>query len=229
MHPKGCLDSEAKCSEARGGIYYRTNSTTSKGSSSSENPSGRYNVYPLQAESNLGMWKNFDVGEFGFDTVEIGRPGDGDISPNSLQVIATVATKDFFIGTVGLSARQVSAMGSGTASGLLTSLNDERLIPSRSYGYTAGAAYRKNGIMLPLCTLIGNRKEQREPDLRRGRQLQVYRQRRRILSGKARDARVNRRTAIGGVDGPERELEDALRQTDSHASRFHRAAPLASD
>lgn len=49
-------------------------------------------------------------------------------------------------------------------------------------------------------TLIARRKEQRESDLRRLRPLQVDAERRGILSGHARDARVDGGTGIRGVD-----------------------------
>lgn len=140
VDPQGCNDKDpSNCTEARGGIYQRAESSTSQGSS------GGYDNVPLQAESNLGMTKNSDVGSYGFDAVELGRPGDGNISLSTAQVIATVATKDFLLGNLGLSARRVSTLESGKPPGLLTSLNDRNYIPSLSYGYTAGAAYRKKG------------------------------------------------------------------------------------
>lgn len=144
VDPQGCIDQDpSNCTQARGGFYHRADSSTSQGLSTAENPSGRPKTLPLQAESNLGMTNNFDFGIYGFDAVELGRPGNGNISLSTAQVIATVATKDFFLGNLGLSARRVSAMGSGGPPGLLTSLNDGNYIPSLSYGYTAGAAYRK--------------------------------------------------------------------------------------
>lgn len=146
VDPLGCIAKDpSNCTEARGGTYHRADSSTSQGSSTPENPSGKPQIVSLQAERNLGMTNNSDVGSYAFDAMEIGRPGNGNISLTSAQVIAAVATKDFFIGNVGLAARHVSATGSGNPSGLLASLNDGNYIPSLSYGYTAGAAYRKQG------------------------------------------------------------------------------------
>lgn len=153
VDPQGCIDGDlSNCTEARGGFYHRADSSTSQGLSSSDSSSGKFKNFALQAESNLGMTNNSDVGTYGFDTVEIGRPGNGSISVTPAQVIATVATKDFFLGNLGLSARRVSAIGSGSSPGLLTSLNDGNYIPSLSYGYTAGAAYRKKGdVIFVVC------------------------------------------------------------------------------
>lgn len=173
------------------------------------------------------MTQNSDLGIYGFDIVGIGRPGNGNITLKDPQVVATLATKDFFLGNLGLSARRVSVAGLGQPAGLLTSLKDGNYIPSLSYGYTAGAEYRKIGNVSTLSTLIVDREEQCEPDLRRVRPLQVHAQRHRIPSGNARDPRVGGGIAIGGVDGPGREQEAAPRQEDSHAPRFHRVAYLA--
>lgn len=126
-------------------MYQRLDSTSAQGLSTSDSSSAKFKNFYLQAESHLGMTNNSDVGSYGYDIVEIGRPGDGNISLNAAQVIATVATKDFFVGNLGLSARSVSAIGSGSAQGLLTSLKGGNYIPSLSYGYTAGAAYGKRG------------------------------------------------------------------------------------
>jgi hypothetical protein len=92
-------------------------------------------------------------GDYGYDIMGLGRPGNGNITLTNKQVVAAVATKDFFLGYVGLAERQVGAARMGKPPGLLTSLNDENHIPSRSYGYTAGAAYRKSGnaLMRPRC------------------------------------------------------------------------------
>lgn len=159
----------------------------------------------LEAESNLGMTENSDVGNYGYDVLGIGRPGNGNVTLTKLQVVATVATKDFFVGSVGLAARRVSTAEMGQPPGLLASLNDEKLIPSLSYGYTAGAAYRKTSDAPITSRLTLSREEQCELDLRRVRSLQVYTKRHQFPPGVARDARVGRRIAIDYIDGSERE------------------------
>ncbi len=106
----------------------------------------------LEAQRNLGMTDK-NRGDYGWDILGLGRPGNGNITLTNKQVVAAVATKDFFLGYVGLAERTVGAADMGKPQGLLSSLFDENHIPSRSYGYTAGAAYRKSGIarMLPRC------------------------------------------------------------------------------
>lgn len=142
---EGCTKQDpSNCTEARGGKFLWADSSTSE----------RHDVQNLEAESNLGMNKNSDVGRYGLDIVRIGRRGNGEISPSHLQMIATVATKDFFVGNIGLSARGASAAKLGKQPGLLSSLNDGKYIPSLSYGYTAGAAYSKRGDAPMSSTLI---------------------------------------------------------------------------
>ena len=121
--------------------------------------SEQYGNFAPEAESNLGMTENSGVGRYGFDVIGIGRPRNGNIPLINAQVVATVATKDFFLGNLGLSARLVSDAGLGKPPGLLKSLNDGNYIPSLSYGYTAGATYSKTSIVSTSFTLIANRKE----------------------------------------------------------------------
>ena len=148
MDEQGCTNKDpSNCTEARGGAFlYAKSDWDGRG------------VHSLEAESNLGMTQNSDNGNYGFTVLGVGRPGNGSVSIDG-QVVATVATKDFFLGNLGLSARRVSTETLGKAAGLLTSLNDEKYIPSLSYGYTAGAAYRK----MDNCTMLGraNRPQKR--------------------------------------------------------------------
>ena len=58
------------------------------------------------------------------------------------QLVAGITTEDFFIGTFGLSTAQTD-LGSGPIDTFLTVFNTYNNTPSLSYGYTAGAQYRK--------------------------------------------------------------------------------------
>lgn len=87
-------------------------------------------------------------GTFGYE--KLGIQGKGANVSVDHQVIASIKTNKFFVGSLGLSDQPVTYPdGSETSPSLLTSLKSENLIPSLSYGYTAGAFYRKH-LPLPL-------------------------------------------------------------------------------
>ena len=86
------------------------------------------------------------MGHFGYET--IGVPGQSGVANVSLdhQVIAGIKTNTYYLGNLGLSSQNISfKQGSSgdTSSSFLGSLRNENLIPSLSFGYTAGAAYSK--------------------------------------------------------------------------------------
>ena len=131
----GCGPNDAaNCTQARGGEYDDTKSTT-------WNPK---DLYQLGAENNLGYSGNAINGTYGYDTVGLpGVSGANNISMNH-QVIAGILTEVFYLGSLGLSNQAINFTDNRDSSpSLLTSLKNENLIPSLSYGYTAGAAYRK--------------------------------------------------------------------------------------
>ena len=125
------------CTGARGGAYDSTKSSS-------------WNVnalYALAAETNLGDPYSGDneIGDYGYDTIGIpGQSGVADISVDH-QVIAAITPDTYYLGNLGLSSQNItfSAGASDTSPSLLGSLRNENLIPSLSFGYTAGASYRK--------------------------------------------------------------------------------------
>ena len=131
----GCGPNDAaNCTQARGGEY-------DDRKSSSWNPK---TIFQLGAEDNLGYSGNAINGSYGYDTIGLlGKAGANNISVNH-QVIAGLITEVFYVGSLGLSNQAINFTDSGDSSpSLLTSLKNENLIPSVSYGYTAGASYRK--------------------------------------------------------------------------------------
>lgn len=137
MLPEGCASTDPKnCTEERGGAYNVTASKTWVDKSHDH----------LVTESNLGYISNYDNGDFGLDTLGVGAPGHGNASLDQ-QVFAAVATNDFFLGNLGLANRQHTFGDGSQKSGFLSQLNMSNLIPSLSYGYTAGASYRKHQRM----------------------------------------------------------------------------------
>lgn len=136
--PQGCTSNDpSNCIKERGGAYNITLSKT-------WNEKG---VDSLKTESDLGYVNNYDNGDFGLDTLGVDvPPGHANVSLDQ-QVIAGVATKDFFLGNLGLANRQHTFGNGEQVSGFLSHLNASNLIPSLSYGYTAGASYRKRQRM----------------------------------------------------------------------------------
>lgn len=163
--PLGCSPSDgvSNCTDARGGAF---DNTKSKSWSNKNN-------YTLNAESNLGMTENSDFGLYGFDTIAVGQPGHGNVSLDQ-QPIAGLATKDFLLGNLGLANRPLIFDDQTKVNGLMSNLKSRNLIPSLSYGFTAGASYRE--YVRPsqlLSLLIQIRKNQRKPHSRGLRRLQV--------------------------------------------------------
>lgn len=138
-------DGVSNCTQARGGTFDYTQSKTWSQKS----------VYQLVTEANLGLNQNSDVGSYGFDTVAIALPEHGNVSLDH-QVIAGIATKDFLLGNIGLANRSVIFPDNTQANSLISELKSNNLIPSLSYGYTAGASYRKNVGASRLLVADGN-------------------------------------------------------------------------
>jgi hypothetical protein len=73
----------------------------------------------------------------------VGLKGEGGPTLRDAQVIAGIATKDFYVGLLGLSARPVNFTDlNDSKKSLLESLREEDQVKGSSWGYTAGAPYR---------------------------------------------------------------------------------------
>lgn len=98
--------------------------------------------YQLMTEIYLGVASK---GQYGLDTVGLGVEAANGLTSNQ-NVVAGVLTEPFYLGQIGLKPSNTTTVN-GTAS-LMAELKNEKLIPSLSYGYTAGAIYRKSH---PFC------------------------------------------------------------------------------
>jgi hypothetical protein len=88
-------------------------------------------------ESGLGLTGN---AFYGFDTVELGLGG---LPMLQAQLVAGLATNDFWLGSLGLSPVPFNFTTlNDPVPSMLGSLRNRSLIPSSSWGYTAGAFYR---------------------------------------------------------------------------------------
>lgn len=132
----GCLSGEQgkirseTCDQSRGGLFDPSKSTswTDKGN------------YSMRLEENLGY---SDQAMYGFDTIALGlSEAIGSPQVNS-QVVAAFENNDFYTGIFGLGHEGTNFTDYTPNATFLTSLKERDMIPSLSWGYTAGAAYRK--------------------------------------------------------------------------------------
>lgn len=127
---EGCVAGDGICANARGGLFNRNTSST-------WNPNG---FWQLGNERNLGIFAN---GLFGNDTIGLGYQGSGGPTLQN-QILATIGTKQFYLGMFAVNPKRTNYTGvaeQGQAS-YITTLHQQNLIPSVSFGYTAGAPYR---------------------------------------------------------------------------------------
>ena len=97
-------------------------------------------IYDLALESELGFKNN---GIYGIDSIgqEIANSGGIDLSH---QVVAATASTDFYLGVFGLDPKLINFLNfEHPVPSYIWSLKDQKKIPSISFGYTAGAAYRE--------------------------------------------------------------------------------------
>ena len=131
--PDGCtVQDPSNCTQARGGTFKSDKSSNRE----------QINTFALGAEANLGLTQNYDNGAFAYETLGVVTPGGGNVSLTH-QVIAGIATKDFFVGNLGLSPLGINFTSRDDPKpSFLSSLRAQNLIPSLSYGFTAGAYYQ---------------------------------------------------------------------------------------
>ena len=92
----------------------------------------------LMTENYLGIASK---GDYGLDTVGLGVEATTGLTSNQ-NVVAGVLAEPFYLGHLGL--KRSNATGVNSTASLMTKLKNENMIPSLSYGYTAGALYRKS-------------------------------------------------------------------------------------
>ncbi|QIW95932.1 hypothetical protein AMS68_001450 [Peltaster fructicola] len=132
--PDGCPSGLVNdCANKRGGLFYTNQSLTWILSS----------TYPTSIEVNLGLDLNANAG---WDTVGLGWQGSGGPSVQHTVVFNVFSTK-YWVGIFGLSPLPTNFTNQNSPQpSYMQSLYDNKLIPSRSYGYTAGNQYRLNKI-----------------------------------------------------------------------------------
>ncbi|KAL8967553.1 MAG: hypothetical protein Q9183_002863 [Haloplaca sp. 2 TL-2023] len=126
----GCRANDEVCANARGGLFDMNASSTWESNG----------FWQLGNERNLGIFAN---GLFGNDTLGLGIPGSGGPTLGN-QIMAMIGTEDFYLGMFAINPKRTNYTGiteQGQAS-YMTTLKEQNLIPSVSFGYTAGAQYR---------------------------------------------------------------------------------------
>lgn len=135
--PEGCIESyPPNCADSRGYVFAINRSTT--WSTERLSNSGLFEL-PLFGERFLGYSGN---AYYGFDNVTLGLRGEG-LPSLSGQLIAGIATPDFWLGSLGLSPLpfNFTTLNEPLPS-LLGTLRNEQQILSTSWAYTAGAHYQ---------------------------------------------------------------------------------------
>ncbi|KAF2109195.1 aspartic peptidase domain-containing protein [Lophiotrema nucula] len=124
---EACTD-DSSCSENRGRVYQRDNSSTWE----------EYGSYELNTflEERVGLDGD---GLYGYDTLGLGWTGD-DLPSLEHQLLAGILTEDFYIGSLAVNPRPTNFTNfNDPIPSLIQSLkNSNTPIPSSSWSYTAG-------------------------------------------------------------------------------------------
>lgn len=128
--PDGCIRTDTTCPDARGGLYnYNTSSTWSQLGNG---------FFELSIEGNLN---GSATGFYGHDTISLGGEGSGGPTLHD-QIVGGIGTQKYYLGMFGVNPKSTHFPGlDGEQPSYLTSLKTQNLIPSLSFGYTAGAQY----------------------------------------------------------------------------------------
>ncbi|THZ47576.1 acid protease [Aureobasidium pullulans] len=136
--------SSTACASSRGGLF-KSNDSTSWSTQSLSN-SGVFELTTEYAESYLGL---DGVGAYGFDTLSLGL--NTGLPTLSRALIGGLSTNNYWIGSLGLSRWPFNFSNfDDPQPSLLTTLFNHSQIPSLSWAYTAGAAYRNSYGSLTL-------------------------------------------------------------------------------
>lgn len=126
--PDGCVNGDTICPSARGGIFNNGSSTSWKFEST---------VLLFQDPSLRALLGN--------DTLTLGVAGNTGPSLTNQVIFGIADDRKYYLGMLGLSQVSTSlAKGETGQPSFITSLRDQHIIPSLSFGYTAGAQYRES-------------------------------------------------------------------------------------
>lgn len=136
---ESCSDKSnaGSCTQARGWTYNVSQSSTWH----------QIGYYRLWTERNLGYSGD---GQYGYDTVGLGGLGaEGPTLKNT--TVGGFKTTDFYLGIFGINPKPTNFSDFNDPSpSYITYLKEDNLIPSVSFGYTAGAQYRFTKVLASL-------------------------------------------------------------------------------
>ena len=131
----GCLLKDSKdCPQSRGKLFNISTSTTFHDQG----------IFALGTEINLPDYTGeFENGHYGLERLGIGS-GEADGATLDDQVVAGIATKDFYLGYLGVTSSPTNfSTFNDPKTSFLASLKNQGHIPSLTFGYTAGNQYRE--------------------------------------------------------------------------------------
>lgn len=147
--PEACTEEDpADCAQRRGAFTSTFNNNTSstwKG----------LGIYDLHLEKELDYRGN---GVYGLDTVGLQISRSGGIELQN-QVVAGIETQDFYLGSFGLGVKPINFTNlDDPQPSFMQALKNQNMIPSLSYGYTAGASYSECSFDMHLTStkLLGS-------------------------------------------------------------------------
>ena len=127
--PKGCVSGDTICPPARGELFNNSRSN----SWSEIEPS----IYLFQDPSVTALLGN--------DTLTLGVAGDVRGSLTNQVIFGIEDDRKYYLGMLGLSQVSTSlSRGEKGQPSFITSLRDQNIIPSLSFGYTAGTQHRES-------------------------------------------------------------------------------------
>ena len=130
------------CSDSRG-LTVNLTTSTSYNQSAALALKGSTGIFELDLDKDLGYGGPDQLGQYGQDSIGLSILDSGIKLKN--QVIAGIITPVRWIGQFGLGDQPTNFSGfDHPQPSFLTTLYTEGKIPSLSWGYTAGASYRKN-------------------------------------------------------------------------------------
>ena len=101
-------------------------------------------LYNVGVETNLPDYDGqYDVADYGLETVGLGLPGENGVSEPNL-IVGALATTDFYLGYLGVTNQPTNfTQFDDPHTSFLSTLHNQSKIPSLSYSYSAGAQYRR--------------------------------------------------------------------------------------
>ena len=126
--PGGCEASDTQCLTKRGGLFLSNKSST-------WDPQGTYGI---GLDPQLGFDGN---ATYGLDSIAFGDQ----ISVPS-QIIGVINATEYFLGYFGLGVQPTNFTSTDQPTFIDSMVENKSLVPSHSYGYTAGAYYRKSSV-----------------------------------------------------------------------------------